>query len=585
MEEALTSSINIGEVIRRRLPLGLFVGLMLAVLTFAVALGLPAIYKSRAVILIEKQDIPEDLVRSLVTTYADQRIQVISQRVLTNANLIEIINKFELYAEEREADPIERVLDKMREDIAVLPISADVVDQRSGRSSKATIAFELSFQSKTPVIAQRVTNDLVSFFLSENLKQRSEAADDTLSFLTAESEQLRTTISDIELKIAQFKEKHAESLPELSGLNNQLLNRSEQDLVALQNQVRSLEQQRVYLESELAQQEPITTVTLSETGQRILGPADRLKALESEYTTLSARYGDRHPDVITTRKEIESLRRQTGSPPPVTELTARLQELQAKFASARESYSSDHPDVRRLKREIASLEREIAQSATLARTNAAVATPTPPDNPVYIQLRARVDATSADLRSLQAQQATMREKIADYEMRLTAAPQVEREYSVLLRDYEIALAENREVQFKRQQAELAQSLESDQKGERFALIEPPVIPEDPDSPNRLAIGVLGIVLAAVGSVGTGAVAETMDSRIYGRSGLTRLTGIPPLAVIPKLENAATRRGRLRRRITLVIGVLGLIAIGILAVHFLFGPIDVLFYRVMRVLGL
>lgn len=584
MEEALTSTVNIGEVIRRRLPLGLFVGLVLGVLTFAVALGLPSIYKSRAVILIEKQDIPEDFVRSLVTTYADQRIQVISQRVLTNANLINIINKFDLYPDERQAEPIERVLDKMREDIVVLPISTDVVDQRSGRSSKATIAFELSFQSKTPAIAQRVANDLVSIFLSENLKQRSEAAKDTLSFLTAESEQLHTTISDMELKIAEFKEKHASSLPELSGLNNQLLNRSEQDLVQLQNQVRSLEQQRVYLESELAQQEPITSVTFSETGQRILGPADRLKALESEYITLSARYGVKHPDVITTQKEIESLRRQTGSPPPVTELKARLQELQAKVASASENYSADHPDVRLLKREMASLERKIAQSTTLMTTNATAENATP-DNPVYVQLRARLDATTADLQSLRAQQAAMREKISDYEMRLTAAPQVEREYSALLRDYEIALAEYREVQIKRQQAELAQSLESDQKGERFTLIEPPVIPEDPDSPNRLAIGVLGIVFAAVGSIGTGAVAEAMDTRVYGRAGLTRLTGIPPLAVIPKLQNEATRRRRLRSRITLMIGVLGVVAIGILIIHLLFGPIDVLFYRVLRVVGI
>jgi len=585
MEEAFTSTMNIGEVIRRRLPLGLFVGLLLAVLTFAVALGLPAIYKSRAVILIEKQDIPEDFVRSLVTTYADQRIQVISQRVLTNANLTSIINKFDLYADERKAEPIERVLEKMREDITVLPISTDIVDQRSGRSSKATIAFELSFNSKSPAIAQRVTSDLVSIFLSENLKQRSEAAEDTLSFLTAESEQLRSTISEIEAKIAEFKEEHAESLPELSGLNIQVLNRSEQDLVQLQNQLRSLEQQRVYLESELAQQEPITSVTFSETGQRILGPVDRLKALESEYITLSARYGAKHPDVITAQKEIESLRRQTGSAPPATELSARLQELEAKLAAARESYSPDHPDVRVLKREIASLEQEIAQSTTLRETSAAVTAPPPPDNPVYIQLRARLDATAADIRSLQAQQASMREKIADYEMRLTAAPQVEREYSELLRDYELALAEYREVQTKRQQAELAQSMESDQKGERFTLIEPPVIPEEPDSPNRLAIGVLGIVLAAAGSVGSGAIAETMDSRIYGRSGLTQLTGIPPLAVIPKLQNSATQRRRLQRKITTAIVILALIAIGALIVHFLFGPIDVLFYRVLRVVGL
>src|SRR5690606_18713760 len=149
--------------------------------------GLPAIYKSRGIILIEKQDIPEDLVRSLVTSYADQRIQVISQRVLTTANLVEIIEKFGLYAEERAKDPIEAIVQQMREDITVEPISADVVYDR-GRAAKATIAVEIAFDSKDPATARRVANDLVSLFLNENLKQRTEAAEETLNFLTEEAE-------------------------------------------------------------------------------------------------------------------------------------------------------------------------------------------------------------------------------------------------------------------------------------------------------------------------------------------------------------------------------------------------------------
>lgn len=583
MEEALAPTINYGEAIKRRLPLGLGVGLVLLILAFGVAFGLPAIYKSRAVILIEQQDIPEDLVRSLVTVYADQRIQIITQRVLTNANLVNIIEKFSLYVDDRETDPLETVLEQMREDITIEPISADVVDQKTGRATQATIAFELAFDSEDPVTAQRVANDLVSLFLNENLKQRTEATEDTLTFLSAESDRLKNNIAELETRLAEFKERNAGALPELSQLNLQLLSRSEQDLVAMQNQIRSLEQQKVYLESELAQQPASAAVLMSETGQRIMGPTDRLKSLEAEFITLSARYGAKHPSVVTMRREIDSLRQQTGTAPPATELAARLQSLQAELATNRERYGAEHPDVRRLQREIESLERELADGGRLAAAASGVAEPTP-DNPVYVQLKARLDATTSDLRSLQGQQAALRAKIADFEKHLSAAPQVEREYRALTRDYDIATAKYQEVQAKRQEAELARSLETGQKGERFTLIEPAVIPEEPDRPNRLAIGFLGVVLAIAGSIGTGAIAENLDTRIYGRSGVSRLTGVPPLAVIPMLENAAVRRSRLRRRILIGLGCVGLIALGALAVHLIVGPLDVLFYRAMRVLG-
>ncbi len=104
MEEALTFRPNYGEIIKRRLPLSLIIGVVLLVATVALTFGLPSVYKSRSVILIEAQEIPQDLVRSLVTSFADQRIQVIAQRVLTNANLSNIIQKYDLTRTSERAD-------------------------------------------------------------------------------------------------------------------------------------------------------------------------------------------------------------------------------------------------------------------------------------------------------------------------------------------------------------------------------------------------------------------------------------------------------------------------------------------------
>ena len=580
MEETLNLTTNYGEMLKRRMPLSLAIGVALTLITLTLALGLPSLYKSRAVILIEQQEIPQDLVRSLVTSFADQRIQTISQRVLTNNNLGKIIEKYDLYAKERKHDPLEIVLEKMRKDIAVLPISADVVDPKQGRAVQATIAFELAYESKSPQLAQRVANEIVSLFLNENLKQRTETSQETLTFLTSESEKLRDEVASLETKLADFKQGNVEQLPELTTVNIELMNRTDSDKQALESQIRSLEQQRVYLESELAQQKP-TLGVFSETGERILGPSDRLKVLESQFTPLAARYGASHPDVVAKRKEIESLRAQVGNADSAGELALRLRSSETNLAQAQKRYSEDHPDIKRLTREVAALKSQLsviqAKPVSTAVTNQ-------PDNPAYIQLQARLQGTISDFNSLQAQRSALSAKLNNLERRLTNAPQVERKYRMLTRDYETAQRKYQEVLAKRQEAELANSLESKQQGERFTLIEPPVVPEEPAKPNRLAIGLLGGLLSIAGGVGSGAFAESIDGRVYGRSGVSRLLGVPPLAVIPKLETADTRRKRVRNRLLMAAAALLAMILAAAAIHVLFRPLDVLFYQILRVLG-
>lgn len=580
MEEALTLPPNYGEIVKRRFPLALAIGLGMLVLTVLLAFGLPSVYKSRSVILIEAQEIPQDLVRSLVTSYADQRMQIIAQRVLTNANLSEIIQKYDLYADDREREPLEVVLDGMRDDISMLPISADVVDPKQGKAVKATIAFELAYENESPQMAQRVANEIASLFLNENLKQRTEASEDTLGFLNSEADRLREAVGDLEAKLAEFKKGNVERLPELQTLNLELMNRTELQINQLETQLQSLMQQRVYLESELAQQKP-TSQLISETGQRILGPADRLKVLESEFTPLAARYGSNHPDVVAKRKEIESLRAQLGGAAAGGELAMKLEQAQAELSMARQKYSAEHPDVKRLTREVDSLRAQLTSMGSAAPV---VAPPSTPDNPAYIQLQARLSATDADIASLRSQQANLKARLAEFEDRITNSPEVERQYRMLTRDYEIAQAKYQEVLAKKQEAELASSLESKQRGERFTMIEPPVIPEEPSSPNRLAIGLLGFILSLACGVGGGALAENLDSRIYGRNGVTRMLGVPPLAVIPDMDAGAKGTWSSGFMLKLAVAAAVLVVLGAVVIHLTMGPLDVFFFRLLRFIG-
>ncbi len=121
---------------RRAFPMTLtFTGLLVS--ASLLAMLWPPTYRSTGIILIEQQEIPTDFVRAAISSYADQRVQTISQRVMTSSNLLAIINKFDLYVKDRARKPREVVLQRMRDDIKLEMISADVVDPRQGRPTKA----------------------------------------------------------------------------------------------------------------------------------------------------------------------------------------------------------------------------------------------------------------------------------------------------------------------------------------------------------------------------------------------------------------------------------------------------------------
>ena len=264
------------KIIKRRSKFLFIPFVVISILSIVLSVVLPSVYRSMSTILIEEQEIPSDLVRSTVTTFADQRIQVISQRIMTRANLMEIIKKFDLYPKERQSKSEERILEKMRESIKVEPISADVIDPRNGSPTRATIAFTLAFDDNSPTLAQKVANELTSLFLKENIKSRTQSAENATLFLSEESRRLKDKIQKLQTELAVFKEKNLNQLPQISQLNQQELTNISSQLLSLDSQERSLRERQFYLEGELAQIDPNALAT-NATGNRVFDMKDRLK--------------------------------------------------------------------------------------------------------------------------------------------------------------------------------------------------------------------------------------------------------------------------------------------------------------------
>src|SRR5580658_1683794 len=275
-------------------------------LTVLLALLLPPTYRATGTILIEQQEIPQELVRSVITSFADQRVQVISQRVMTSQNLLSLIDRYNLYPKIRQKEPREVLLQRFKDDIGMHMISADVIDPRSGRPTQATIAFSVSYQNRSPDLALKVANELTTLYLNENLTSRTQLSQQTAAFFSEESQRESAHIAELDKKLSAFKEKHQDELPDVTQLNIQTVERTELDVRDAENRLAQLDSQRVLLEAQLAQISPNTQV-YSDSGQRVFGAEDRLKDLKSKLADYKARYGPDHPDVISTQREVDGL--------------------------------------------------------------------------------------------------------------------------------------------------------------------------------------------------------------------------------------------------------------------------------------
>ncbi len=539
-------------------------------LTTLIAIILPSKYTSSATILIEQQDIPPELVMSTVTSFADQRIQTIKARVMTRTNLMKIIEKYNLYEDEREVETTDEIMERMDEDIALDIISADIVDPRTGRPSTATIAFTLSYTGEEPEKVQKVANELASLYLKENQTDRTQKASDTASFFETETQRLSEKISDLEDKLAKFKQENADALPELQTINLQLMQRMESELSQLQAKMDSLRERHTYLSGQLAMMDPGNT--------SIPGAGDVLKQLEAEYAVAIGKYSPEHPDVIRLKKQIEELKGQGATLDP-SAIADQLKQLRTELKQKQQQYTAEHPDVVALKKKIATLEADLQkaneQKAEQSHYQAA------PENPAYLNLQSQIQGVEGDMKATQEQAKALSAKLHALQEQLHRAPLVEREYLLLRRDYENAVARYNEMKAKQMQAEVAKQLETESKGERFTLIEPAALPEEPVSPNRPAIIFLGLVLSVGCGFGFAFVADAISGTVRGRKSIENLLGVTPLAIIPYEMNLADIRRKKRVRKRVIILFVLVIVFALLFIHFVISPLDVLWFRVLR----
>jgi succinoglycan biosynthesis transport protein ExoP len=567
------------EIVRRRWIAAAIAFAVVLVIASTVAIVLPPVYRSTATILIEQQEIPEDLVRSTITSFADQRIQVIRQRVMTTSNLLDIIREHGLYANDIDRKPREVILERMRSDIHVNTVSANVVDPRSGAPRAATIAFTVGYDNRSPDLAVRVANQLTSLFLQQNSQTRRQQAAEASSFLADEAKRLNGEVGALESKLADFKLANSDRLPDLAQLNLQLVSRAEQDLADAKRQRSVLEQQRAFVDAELAQLSPTRSGGDGATDD----PASRLRALEAFLSSVRGVYTPDHPDVVRAERRIAALREELGiSGESRGDIEKELADLRAQRAALLEHDEEAHPDVVRLDRQIEAATEKLEAEA--GNDSAGSGAEPKADNPAYIQLAAQRNSTDVEIKALVGREADLRKRLAALENRVLQAPAVERDYYSIARDLDTARRQYLEVSAKQREAVVAENLEIDSKSEHFNLIEPPLLPQRPVEPNRWMILSLGAVLALAVGFGVIFLRELIDGSVTGARELERLTRNIPLGVIPAIVTPDELRARSRQRKQIALATAGTLLVLVALTHFFVAPVDALWFAALRRFG-
>lgn len=472
---------------------------------------MPKVYKTSALIMVQRPKVPSQYIRNLMATDLEDRIRTITQQVTSWTNLEKVIQRFNLYASPENNMFMEDKIEDLRKRIAV---------NVSKASRQEANSFEIVFTGKEPRKIAEIANALASYFIEENLKIREDQVISTSEFLTDELATIRQRLAEKEETLKLYRKKYMGGLPEQLETNLRILERIQQQIINNQENLREaknrkiLTQQQITEARELKKQfvESMKTEKIEKSGH---SPLDQMK---SELSALQARYTEKHPNVIRLKEKIA--------------------ELEAKEKEIKPEEKVRSEDV-----------KEIINA-------------TETEKKLLEQLR----ELDIQLKDFENEAANLRSEMKRYQARVEETPKREQELMVLKRDYDNIRETYNSLLARKLEAELAVNMEKKQKGEQFRILDHAKAPKRPFKPDIRRIFLMSIGLGLALGFGLAYFRETLDTSFRAPNEIENLLQIPVLASIPFTFNAIELRRKKRKKVMSILFLLFTIAIlGVLTV--------------------
>ena len=498
----------------------MFAGLVLSVV---VAFMWPDTYISQAVMRITPQQVPENLIPSVLSTQMTERLNQMQQEILSRTSLQEIIQRpsLDLYKRERQRLPLEDIIQDMRN--KYIKIQMMETPSSSGERRLAS-AFLIQFSYSDRYKAQQVVRELVTKFTEQNVTVQRNQATLTTSFLADELKTAKESLDSKDADIGKFKSVNQGRLPEQLPANVQALQGLRMELNQINEAINRDNQEKMFLES-------------------------TLQSLKNQTAFISSNLEDTLTSQTSAVKNERLIR-----------LNQAIQEGKSNLAGLKQTFTEDHPDIKTLQARLGALEKERddleKQETERAATAPADPAPRKVTNPqmqkslqdVQVQTAAvqvRIQATTMDIEARTRQRADVEKQITSIQSRIEMSPPLEQQYAGLLRDAELARQNYSEMVKRREASATAQNLEEHKAGQNLEVLDPASLPEAPAEPNRLAIAGVGTMLGLVAGIMLAGGREVKNTTLKNLKDIRAYTNLPVLSSIPLLENALLVRKKRR----------------------------------------
>lgn len=384
----------------------------------------------------------------------------------------------------------------------------------SDLASKISIAdagrenlYTISYQDANGELAKKVVQSLLTIFVESSLGKTRQDISSSQRFIEEQLQQYQQKLTDAENALKEFKQKHIGMMPGQGGDYYAKLAEVSTQLRQAQLDQQEAVNRRDQLKRQLADEEPELTAAAA-AGATNSEIDDRIQALQKQMDQMRLQYTELHPDVQATKRLIEKL--------------------------------------------------EAEKKADLAK-HKADPSGSKIQNPVYQQLTLSIAEADANVSSLRARVAEYQRRYAELRNASNMIPQVEQEYTQLMRDYDVYRQNYDALLKRRESVTMSGEVESKTDTVDFRVIDPPFVPSQPAWPNRPLL----LSLVTLGGLGAGIAVAFLLSQlrrtVTDRRVLRELTGLPLLGAVSRVETDETRRRKRKGLLTYLAALGSLIA--------------------------
>lgn len=448
---------------------------LLAALGWIGVMVLPDNYEARAKVYVDTDTLLRPLLKGL-TAENDvmTEVSMMSRALLAQPQLEKVARETDLYLRAKGPKEFERLIDNLRERITI-----EVLPQ-------APNLYSIRYLDGNRPMAERVVQKLLDSFVEDTIDVKRQDTGNAQRFLEEQISQLEVKLRDAEERLASFKKEHVGMMPGEEGDYYERLQLAMQRLDKLRDEARVAQDRRDALARSIEGEEP-TFGLMNQMAESASPLAGQIAEMHKRLESLLLQYTEKHPEVVALKERIATLEQQRRTEKSAALPSAKTSELMA----------------------INSLDQ----------------------NPVYQRMKIQLKEAEVSLSETRSKMTQAEGEVGRLRASVNTIPEVEAQLARLNRDYDVNKAQHSKLLQSLESARLSEDVEQSRDDVRFRIIEPPVAPLRPVTPNRP----LFVVIVLLGAIGAGGglafLLHQLNPVFATRHALRESLGLPVLGSI------------------------------------------------------